>query len=198
MVITTWKLPSSKVYHGLDNALGQCLITNASQRAHSAQLHTDVEIMKFLVLPFLDEILSNLFVYLNILAITIQQVCSNKAFLVWNIWQNLSQTLHKTPCYGLGSHLWRANGSGLYLALTTKFPTWCVERGQCGNSFMKEVCGLPQGWCTTWDKSVKKGNIIWIRVLLYSKIISHKISATRDTWDVWMCPKSFDKSQQVH
>ena len=112
---------------GSANTCCQCPITNASQRAHSTQPHTDVEIMKFLVLPFLDEILSNLFVYVNILAITIQQVCSNKTLLVWSIWPNLSQTLRKTPCYGPGSQLWRANGRGLYLALTTKFPTWCVE-----------------------------------------------------------------------
>ena len=84
----------------------QCPITNASQRAHSAQPHTDAEIMTFLVLPFLDEILSNLFVYVNILAIKIQQVCSNKTLLVWSIWPNLSQTLHKTPCYGPGIEAW--------------------------------------------------------------------------------------------
>ena len=128
----------------------QCPITNASQRVHSAQPHTDVEIMKFLVLPFLDEILSNLFVYVNILAITIQQVCSNKTLLVWSIWPNLSQTTHKTPCYGPGSQLWRANGRGLYLALTTKFPTWCVERVSVGTASWRRsvVChrgGLPQG-----------------------------------------------------
>ena len=40
--------------------------------AHLAQPDRDVEIMKFLVLPFLDEILSNLFVYLNILAAGLQ------------------------------------------------------------------------------------------------------------------------------
>ena len=65
-----------------NHAFAQCPITNASQRAHSAQPHTDVEIIKFLVLPFLDGILSNLFVYVNILAITIQQVCSKKNPLV--------------------------------------------------------------------------------------------------------------------
>ena len=41
------------------------------------------------------------------------------------------------------------------------------------------------------DSGGNKGNIIWIMVLMYNKIISHKISATRDTWDVWMCPKPF-------
>ena len=112
----------------------QCPITNASQRAYSAQPHTDVEIMKFLVLSFLDEILSNLFVCVKILAIIIQQVCSNKTLLVWSIWPNLSQTHHKTPCYGPGSQLWRANGRGLYLALTTKFPTWCVEGVSVGTA----------------------------------------------------------------
>ena len=137
------------------NTCCQCPITNASQRAHSAQPHTDVEIMKFLVLPFLDEILSNLFVCVNILAIIIQQVCSNKTILVWSIWPNLSQTLHKTPCYGPGSQLWRANGRGLYLALTTKFPTWCVEGVSVGTALLKDVCGLRQGWFTTWGKSVK-------------------------------------------
>ena len=44
----------------------QCLITNASQRAQPAQPHTDVEIMKFLTISFLDEILWNLSVYMNI------------------------------------------------------------------------------------------------------------------------------------
>ena len=119
---------------------------------------THVEIMKFLVLPFLDKILSNIFVYMNILAIITQQVRSNKTLLVWSIWPNLSQTLHKTPCYGPGSELWRANGRGLYLAPTTKFPTWCVSRVSVGphtDSFMKEVCGLPQGCFTTRGKSVK-------------------------------------------
>ena len=160
--------------------------------AHLAQPDRDVEIMKFLILPFLDEILSNLFVYLNILAITIRQVCSNKPFLVWRIWQNLSQTLHKTPCYGPGSHLWRTNGRGLYLSLTTKFPTWCVEGVSVGTASWRKsvVChrgGIPQG-VNQWNK----GNIIWSRVLLCSKIISHNIWATGATWDVWMCPKSFD------
>ena len=176
----------------------QCPITNASQRAHSAQPHTDAEIMTFLVLPFLDEILSNLFVYVNILAITIQQVCSNKTLLVWSIWPNLSQTLHKTPCYGPGSQLWRANGRGLYLALTTKFPTWCVERVSVGTASWRKsvVCrrgGLPQG-VNQWNK----GNIIWIMAVMYNKIISHKISATRYRWDVWMCPKPFDNRYINH
>ena len=83
--------------------------------------------MKFLILPFLGEILSNLFVRMNILAITIQQTCSYKTLLVWNIWQNVSQTFHKTPSCGPGSQLWLANGRGLYLTPTTEFPTWCVE-----------------------------------------------------------------------
>ena len=93
-----------------------------------------------------------------------QQVCSNKPFLVWRIWQNLSQTLHKTTCYGPGSHLWRANGRGLYLSLTTKFPTWCVEGVSVGTASWRKsvVCyrgGIPQG-VNQWNK----GNIIWIRV----------------------------------
>ena len=87
----------------------QCFITNASQRVHSAQPHTDVVMMIFLVLPFLDEILSNLFAYMNILSITTQQVCSYKTLLVWNVWQNLSKTLYNTLCYGSGSQLWRVN-----------------------------------------------------------------------------------------
>ena len=154
--------------------------------------------MKFLVLPSLDEILSNLYVYVKILAITIQHVCSNKTLLVWSIWPNLSQTLHKTPCYGHGSHLWRANGRGLYLALTTKFPTWCVEGVSVGTAYWRKsvVCdrvGLLQG-VNLWNK----GNIIWIMVLMYNKIISHKISATWDTWDVWMCPKPFDNRYINH
>ena len=118
----------------------QCPITNASQRAHSAQPHIDVEIMKFLVLSFLDEILSNLFVYVNILAITIQQVCSDKTLLVCSICPNLSQTLHKTPCYG---------------------PRW-----------------------------LNKGNIIWIMVLMYNNIISHKISATHEIDAMCECAQS--------
>ena len=102
-----WSLAWEGVSHVKTFDLDQCPITNASQRAHSAQPHTDVEIMTFLVLPFLDEILSNLFVYMNLLGITIQQVCSNKTLLVWIIWPNLSQTLHKKHCYGPGSQLWR-------------------------------------------------------------------------------------------
>ena len=36
-------------------------------------------------------------------------------------------------------------------------------------------------------------------VLMYNIIISHKISATRDTWwDVWMCPKPFDNRYINH
>ena len=124
--------------------------------------------MKFLVLPFLDEILSNLFVYVNIFAITIQQVYSNKTLLICSIWPNLSQTHRKTPCYEPGSQLWCANGRGLYLALTTKFPTWCVDGVSVGTASWRKsvVCdrgGLPQGviseikgisfklwfWCTT-------------------------------------------------
>ena len=82
---------------------------------------SNVKTIKFLVLTFFLEILSNLFVYVNILAITIQQVCSNKILLVWSIWPQLSQIIHTTPCCGPGSQLWCANGRGLYLALTTKF-----------------------------------------------------------------------------
>ena len=182
----------------IQDAWHQCPITNASQRAYSGQPHTDVEIMKFLVLPILDEIMSNLFVYVNILAITIQQVCSNKTLLVWSIWSNLSPTLHKTPCYGPGSQLWRANGTSLHLALTTKFPTWCVEGVRVGTAYWRKsvACdrgGLPQG-VNQWNK----GNIIWIMVLLYNKIVSHTISATRDTWDVWMCPRAFDNRYIKH
>ena len=144
----------------------QCLITNASQRAHSAQPHSDVEIMKFLILSFFDEILSNLFVYMNIMAITIQQVCSNKTLLVWNIWQDLSKSLHKTPCYGPGSQLWHGNGRGLYLAQTTEFQTWCVEGVSVGTASWRKsvVChrgGIPQG-VNQWNKQ----KIIWNRVLL--------------------------------
>ena len=153
---------------------------------------------EFFVLPFHDEILSNLFVYVNILAITIQQVSNNKTLLVWSIWPNLFQTLHKTPCYGPGSQLWRANGRGLYLALTTKFPTWCVEGVSVGRASWRKsvVChrgGLPQG-VNHWNKV----NIIWIMVLMYNKIISHTISATQDTWDVWMYPKPFDNRSINH
>ena len=106
---------------------------------------------------------------MNILAITIQQVCSNKTLLVWSIWPNLAQTLHKTPYYGPGSQLWRANDRGLYLALTTKFPTWCVEGVSVGTASWRQsvVChrgGLPQG-VNQWNK----GNIIWIMVLMYKK-----------------------------
>ena len=182
----------------IQDAWHQCPITNASQRAHSGQPHTDVEILKFLVLPILDEIMSNIFVYVNILAITIQQVCSNKTLLVWSIWSNLSPTLHKTPCYGPGSQLWRANGTSLHLALTTKFPTWCVEGVRVGTAYWRKsvACdrgGLPQG-VNQWNK----GNIIWIMVLLCNKIVSHTISATRDTWDVWMCPRAFDNRYIKH
>ena len=124
--------------------------------------------MNFLVLAFLDEILTNRFVYVDILVFTIQQVCSNKTLLVWSSWPNLSLTLHKTPWYGPGSQLWRANGRGLYLALTTKFPTWCVEgsvwgqlnEGSLGSAtwvvyhkgYISERKGIPFGlWfcCTT-------------------------------------------------
>ena len=174
----------------------QCPITNASQRAHSAQPHIDVEIMKFLVLPFVGEILSNLFVYVNILAITIQQVCSNKTLLVWSIWPNLSHTLHKTPYYGPGSQLWHANGRGLYLALTTKFPTWCVEGVSVGTASWRKsvVChrgGLPQG-VNQWNK----GNIIWIMVLMYNKIISDKNFSNSRYMRCVNVPKAI--WQQVH
>ena len=104
----------------------------------------------------------------------------------------------KHPAMGLGSQLWRANGRGLYLALTTKFPTWCVERVSVGTASWRKsvVChrgGLPQG-LNQWNI----GNIIWIMVLMYNKIISHRISATRDTWDVWRCPKPFDNRYINH
>ena len=168
----------------------QCPIANASQRPHSAQPHTDVEIMKFLVLPFVDEILSNLFAYVNILVITIQQVCSNKTLLVWSIWPNLSQTLHKAPYYGPGSQLWRANGRGLYLAQTTKFPTWCVEVVSVGTASWRKyvVChrgGLPQG-VNQWNK----GNIIWIMVLMYNKIISDKKFQQLEIHEMCECAQS--------
>ena len=138
--------------------------------------------MKFLILPFLDEILSNLFVWMNILAITIQQICSYKTLLVWNIWQNVSQTFHKTPSYGPGSELWPANGRGLYLTPTTEFPTWCVEAVSAGAGSWRTsvVChrgGIPQGVC-----QLKKGSFILNRVMLYTKIISHEDSATRDRY----------------
>ena len=36
-----------------------------------------------------------------------------------------------------------------------KIPNLVCSGGQCGDSFMKEVCGLPEGWFTTRGKSVK-------------------------------------------
>ena len=132
----------------------QCPITNASQRAHSAQPHTDVEIMKFLVLSFLDEILSNLFVYVNILAITVQQVCSNKTLLVWSIWPNYPKLSTKHPAMGLGVSC-GSQWQRFIFSPNHKIPNLVCWGGQCGDNFMKEVCGLPQGWFTIRGKSVK-------------------------------------------
>ena len=124
----------------------------------------------------------NLFVWMNILAITIQQICSYKTLLVWNIWQNVSQTFHKTPSYGPGSQLWLANGRDLYLTPTTEFPTWYVEGVSAGTGSWRAsvVChrgGIPQG-----VSQLNKGTFILNRVMLYTKIISHKVSATRDRY----------------
>ena len=129
-------------------------ITNASQRARSAQPHTDVEIIKFLVLTILDKILSNLFVYVNKLAITIQQVCSYKTLLVWSIWPNLAQTLQKHPAMGLGVSC-GARMAEFIFNPDHEIPNLVCWEGQCGDSLMKEVCGLQQGWFTTRGKSVK-------------------------------------------
>ena len=116
----------------------------------------------------------------------------------FEVFGHFPHTLHKTPCYGPGSQLWRANGRGLYLALTTKFSTCCVQRVSVGTASWRKsvVChrgGLPQG-VNQWNK----GDIIFSMVLLYNKSISHKIAATWDTWDVWMCPKPFDNRYINH
>ena len=101
-----------------------------------------------------------------------KQVSTNKTILVWNIRQHLSHNLHKTPCYGSGRQLWCVNGRSLYLAPTTKFPTWRVERVSVGTALWKKYVishrvGIPLG-ISQWNL----GNIIWIRVLRFSKIIS--------------------------
>ena len=59
------------------------------------------KIMKYPGNQFLGEIFSNTFMYMNILAITIQQVYSHKNSPIWTIWHSLSQNLHHPPCYRL-------------------------------------------------------------------------------------------------
>ena len=122
---------------------------------------------QIIILPFLVKFCQ---IYLYTWAYWPLQSSSNKTLLVWNIWQNLSQTVHKTPCYRSGRQLWCANGRGLNLAPTTEFPTWLYWGGQCGDRFMMEVCGMPDGWYTPrgkWNKGISVKLGLWCTAKLF-------------------------------
>ena len=94
----------------------------------------------------------------------------------------MSQTFHKTPSYGPGSQLLLANGRCLYLTPTTEFPTWCVEGVSAGTGSWRASVVCHRGGIPHWVSQWNKGTFIQNRIMLYTKIISHKVSATRDRY----------------